>query len=187
MKNKVIFKIILTCIIILLFIPITGNAMTEKSISNYQKKYINDIKNYDRMNQDGYTNLTVEEVWTLISDTSNGIQILVDVRTPIEYFNERIYTTSFLEKPRLFPIQMMQRNKILLRIFMKFYNNREVIIYCRSANRSFIATQLLIDNGFSGKIYNMIGGINEWKVADLPTIKGLFPFNFSIVKYTKLI
>jgi rhodanese-related sulfurtransferase len=119
---------------------------------------------------DDYVNLTVEEVWEFISNSSNGIQILIDVRTPQEYFDERIYTQSFLEKPRLFPLQIMQRDGLLLRLFMIFYKDREVILYCRSANRSFIATQILIDHGFSGTIYNMMGGITEWKQAGLPTI-----------------
>ena len=185
MKNKLVLEILVIGTIILLFAPIIGSAITVKSISNNQIDYTINIKNYDRIDPGGYTNLTIEEVWELISDSSNGIQILIDVRTPGEYINERIYTPSFLEKPRLFPLQMMQRNEIFLRIFMMFYKDREVILYCRSANRSFIATQLLIDHGFSGEIYNMIGGITEWNAADLPTAKGLFPINFGVKKQLK--
>jgi rhodanese-related sulfurtransferase len=119
---------------------------------------------------DGYVNLTVEEVWDLINDPTNGIQILIDVRTPEEYFYERIYTSSFLEKPRLFPLYIIESNELFLRFFIILYRDNEIILYCRSANRSFDATKILIDNDFSGTIYNMMGGITEWKQSGLPTI-----------------
>ena len=182
MKNKLFWKVLVFGTIAFLFVPLTSVGINTNSIDDNQTDYV--INNKD-MTSDSYTNLTIEEVWELISDSSNGIQILIDVRTPGEYINERIYTPSFLEKPRLFPLQMMQRNEIFLRIFMMFYKDREVILYCRSANRSFIATQLLIDHGFSGEIYNMIGGITEWNAADLPTAKGLFPINFGVKKQLK--
>ena len=95
MKNKLVLEILVMCTIVLLFAPISGSAITVKSINN---------NHYDSISSGGYTNLTVGEVWELINDSSNGIQILIDVRTPEEYINERIYTTSFFEKPRLFPL-----------------------------------------------------------------------------------
>jgi len=120
---------------------------------------------------DSYTNLTVQETWELIKTSSNGIQILIDVRTKEEYQKERIYTPSVLEKPRLYPLQWLE-DESLLQSFISLYDGKEIILYCRSANRSFIATEILIENNFNGKIYNMVGGIKEWKNEGLPTVKG---------------
>ena len=169
-EKKLFWKVLGLGIIILLFSSIIGSAVSVIQIENNQIAGMTNDNYKEATFLDDYVNLTVEEVWEFISDSSNGIQILIDVRTPQEYFDERIYTQSFLEKPRLFPLQIMQRDGFLLRLFMMFYKNREVILYCRSANRSFIATQILIDHGFSGTIYNMMGGITEWKQAGLPTI-----------------
>jgi rhodanese-related sulfurtransferase len=43
-----------------------------------------------------------------------------------------------------------------------------VVIYCRSGNRSHIALRILQNAGFTD-VHNMIGGINAWRQAGLPT------------------
>jgi rhodanese-related sulfurtransferase len=155
-------------IIIILFTSIFSSAVAFVPNENSHIEEKNILTNDYQLVTGGYTNLTVEEVWELISNSSNGIQILIDVRTVGEYVGERIYTSSFLEKPRLFPLKIIERDGILLRLFMIRHQDSEVILYCRFGDRSFIATQILIDQGFSGTIYNMIGGIAEWKQAGLP-------------------
>lgn len=40
------------------------------------------------------------------------------------------------------------------------YKNIKIIVYCRSGNRSEIATKILNKNGFYA--VNLKGGINEW-------------------------
>ena len=175
MENKLFWRKVIIGMVAGIIISSTGSAFTatplDKNIYPESKK-IND-KNKELMD-DSYTNLSIGQVWDFISDSSNGIQFLIDVRTPQEYRDERLFTSSLREKPRLFPLQFMEFGDIFLRFFMRRYDNKEIILYCRSANRSFIATKLLIDIGFSGTIYNIIGGINEWKAADLPTVKGFF-------------
>jgi len=61
---------------------------------------------------------------------------------------------------------------IILAIFMRVYQDKEIIIYCRTGRRTGISAQILVDNGFSGIIYNMVNGITEWKSVGLPTIEG---------------
>jgi hypothetical protein len=58
---------------------------------------------------------------------------------------------------------------------MSFYEGKEIIIYCRTGGRSVTASNMLVDNGFVGTIYNMLGGINAWKAAGFPTIANLPP------------
>ena len=41
------------------------------------------------------------------------------------------------------------------------YREKKIIVYCRSGNRSGIATRILSENGFNA--LNMIGGMNGWK------------------------
>jgi rhodanese-related sulfurtransferase len=52
---------------------------------------------------------------------------------------------------------------------MSIYADKEIIIYCRSGRRTGFAAQILIDNGFTGIVYNLVGGINSWKSSGLPT------------------
>ena len=182
MKNKLIRKGLILAIIVetcgLIFSP----AIFALEIENEHAIDKSVIKQDLTMTSGGYINTTVEEAWKMISNSSNGIQILVDVRTPIEYINERIYTPSLLEKPRLFPLQVIEREGLLLCLFTMMFKDREIILYCRSSNRSAIAAQILVDFGMTGKIYNMVGGINAWKLEELPTVRSLSPFNFGVIK-----
>ena len=41
------------------------------------------------------------------------------------------------------------------------YQDKKIIVYCRSGNRSGTATKILNENGFNA--FNMIGGMNGWK------------------------
>jgi len=142
MNKSLIWRFLVLNVIILTFTPtIYTAASTLQTEYNQLSKTINNNSMEDTT-IDGYVNLT----------------------------DERIYTSSFLEKPRLFPLYIMESNELFLRFFIMLYRDNEIILYCRSANRSFIAAQILIYNDFSGTIYNMMGGINEWKQAGLPTI-----------------
>jgi len=124
-----------------------------------------------RQQQGEIVNVTVEQVWEMLQNESDGIQLPVDVRTPSEYFNERIATPHFYDKPILYPLQLIEI-PIFAKIFIILFNGKEVILYCRTAHRSYIAAKILIDAGWEGKLYNMIGGITAWKAAGLPTVKG---------------
>jgi rhodanese-related sulfurtransferase len=163
--------IILLMIINLLLIPFFTSATADKINVNIPNNVT--IVNFN----EGYSNLTVHETWKLIQTESNGVQYLIDVRTKEEYENERISTPSVREKPRLYPLQWLE-DESLLKSFMDLYWGKEIILYCRSANRSFIAAKILIENGFEGKIYNMEGGIKVWKSEGLPVIKGTIKQSF---------
>ncbi|MEK5040422.1 sulfurtransferase TusA family protein [Sporosarcina sp. FSL K6-3457] len=39
--------------------------------------------------------------------------------------------------------------------------NEEIYVICRTGNRSDLASQLLVENGFT-KVYNVLPGMNEW-------------------------
>jgi len=131
----------------------------------------------------GYINITVFEAWDMLNSTEDGKQILIDVRRWEEYAAERIDTPYSEDWPRWFPYELtsdgpgpIKNEGILLKIFMWIYEDKEIIIYCRTARRTGITAQILVDNGFQGAVYNMLGGITEWKAEGFPTVEGLFPF-----------
>lgn len=49
--------------------------------------------------------------------------------------------------------------------------DQEIVIVCRSGNRSAQARDLLLNDGFT-QVTSMAGGFNEWKAAGYPTISG---------------
>ena len=89
-----------------------------------------------------------------------GKGIILDVRTPEEvskgYINNastiNLYDDDFIAK-----INLIQKDK-------------QIYVYCRSGNRSLVASELLKKNGFS-KIYNLKGGISEWENNGFPIVK----------------
>jgi sulfur-carrier protein adenylyltransferase/sulfurtransferase len=75
--------------------------------------------------------------------------LLIDVRDPEEWQISRI------EGARLIPrAQLSEKVDELTRA-------REIVLYCRSGKRSALATQLLLDLGFS-HVKSLAGGINAW-------------------------
>ena len=45
----------------------------------------------------------------------------------------------------------------------------ELLVYCRTGNRSTTAIGTLEENGYT-KLYHMDGGISEWTRAGYPTV-----------------
>lgn len=44
---------------------------------------------------------------------------------------------------------------------LPFDKDKEIVVYCRSGNRSGIAKELMVNNGFK-KTRNLLGGMLEW-------------------------
>ena len=60
-------------------------------------------------------------------------------------------------------------NETILQEFISLYAGKEIILYCLAGSRSLMAAEILIENNFSGTIFNMLGGITAWKEAGYPT------------------
>jgi len=80
--------------------------------------------------------------------------IVLDVRDQPEYNFNHICNAT------LIPLSVLESRLNEL----EPYNDTEIIIYCRTGSRSASASQILVNNGFT-KVYNMNGGITEWKSA----------------------
>lgn len=76
--------------------------------------------------------------------------ILIDVRTEPEYYNDHI------DGAILIPLQELSSRIQEL----NDYKTKEIIMVCRSGNRSGQATAYLNNNGFNAK--NMLGGMTKW-------------------------
>ena len=104
--------------------------------------------------------------------------LILDVRTPQEYYN------GHLEGAKLIPLQ-----QLLERLSeIQDYWDREILVYCRSGNRSTVAGELLIQKGFK-KIYNLrpfickhICNSSTTTLVNFPHFSYL-PYNIFIIQY----
>jgi rhodanese-related sulfurtransferase len=93
---------------------------------------------------------TLKELW--IQDQA----ILIDVREPSEYAGEHIEGASLMSLSKLDPDQI------------PIQQEKPVIFYCQTSNRSHQAAQKLIMAGFR-EVNHLQGGLNEWKQCGYPT------------------
>jgi len=126
--------------------------------------------------QKGYIDISPAEAWEMMSTSDDGVQIPIDVRRIDEYVNERILLPDNNDWIRWFPYEFtsdgpgpIKNTGVLLNLFMDHYKGKEIIIYCRTGRRTALSAQILVDNGFEGTVYNMVGGITAWKSVGLPT------------------
>lgn len=77
--------------------------------------------------------------------------LILDVRTPKEYYDGHIPNS------KLIPLQQLEDRISEI----GKYKDKEIIVYCRSGNRSVVAVEILIKNGFK-KLYHIKNGILEW-------------------------
>lgn len=133
-----------------------------------------------RVNAATYTNVTVQNAYEMVSNkTLYPDLVILDVREQWEY------DVSHLHNATLVPL-----GEIDARISeLQPYNETEILVYCRSGSRSAQASQNLAGNHNFTKIFNMLGGINDWISAAYPVwtnenISGTPTIKFSIVIFT---
>lgn len=107
----------------------------------------------------GVKNFSVAETADLLArDTT---VVLIDVRTVEEWNGE----SGHLRGAHLIPLTDLEKR---LSEFDQ-YRTRQLVMYCRSGNRSGKAARLLMDHGFDA--INMSGGIRQWLAAGYPVVK----------------
>ena len=79
--------------------------------------------------------------------------VILDVRTPEEFETSRIPNSKNIDfyNPQNFMLEIEKLNK-----------GNSYYVYCRTGVRSANSCQLMNELGFD-KVYNLIGGIVEWK------------------------
>jgi len=151
--------IIATCMIVLMLV-LTGVSVN----AGYRVSNING-NTPQKSNACEIYNITVYEAWDLLTNTSDGIQHPIDVRYDYEWYSGFV-DTPYPENTHWYCLDLL-KNETGLQIFLDTYAGEEVIMYCKGGYRSLVASYLICSN-FTGKIYNMLGGITAWIAAGLP-------------------
>jgi thioredoxin len=113
---------------------------------------------YQGDEQARFSEISVKEAQELMADSAT---VILDVRTPREYFDMRIRGAT------LIPVAELQGRLSELRE----YKDARILVYCRSGNRSTVAGQILNQAGYSA-VYNLSGGIRQWIKERQPIEKG---------------
>jgi adenylyltransferase/sulfurtransferase len=106
--------------------------------------------------QNTIKHVTPKQAKTLLDKDTTVV--VLDVRTP-EEFNS---ATGKLPRAINIPVQELEKRLTEL----DKYKSREILVYCRSGNRSTRASGILLDKGF--KIIHLDGGILQWN-AETPS------------------
>ena len=102
-----------------------------------------------------YGNVDVAEARNLIRE--KGELVVLDVRTVSEY------ESGHLEGAINIPVEALSGR------LSELNSNDELLVYCRTGNRSTTAVGILRENGYD-LIYHMDGGIAAWNSAGFPTV-----------------
>lgn len=84
---------------------------------------------------------------------------ILDVRQPDEWNEAHIPDST------LIPLDQLPSR------ISELPNDQEIVVVCRSGNRSAQGRDILLDAGFAD-VTSMAGGLNQWKTAGFPTISG---------------
>ena len=109
-----------------------------------------------------YTSATYREVSaTEAADLIANIDpVILDVRSVGEYNSGHIADSIII------PVQVLQGRIGEL----EQYKDRTIFVYCRSGNRSTVASRMLNDIGFM-KVVNLRHGVNDWNRSGLKLVK----------------
>lgn len=104
-----------------------------------------------------FKDLSAQEFKNLINEKS---PFILDVRTDKEFID------GHLEYSTLIPVQVLEKD--ISKIIQ--HKNKPIAVYCRSGNRSTVASQILVKQGFK-EIYNLRPGIKGWEKAGYKIVK----------------
>ena len=106
--------------------------------------------------QGEYGDVSVGDAKELIE--GNPSLVILDVRTNEEY------TNGHIEGAINIPIDELEER------LDELNDNDELLVYCRTGNRSRTAIEILNENGFK-KVYHMNEGITTWIASGYPITK----------------
>jgi len=105
--------------------------------------------------------ITPQEAFTLIQKNQNNPDfVIIDVRTPEEFGGEHIEQATnidFYSETFRDTLNALDKNKTYL-------------IYCQVGGRSSSALDIMAELNFK-EVYNILGGINQWKAEGLSTVE----------------
>ncbi|MBN2047032.1 MAG: rhodanese-like domain-containing protein [Anaerolineaceae bacterium] len=84
---------------------------------------------------------------------------ILDVREPDEW------TAGHIEGATLIPLGQLQNRTDEVPM------DQQIVVYCRSGNRSQVGRDILLEAGFTS-VTSMAGGFNDWSAAGYPFVTG---------------
>lgn len=114
--------------------------------------------------QSMFKNVSVEEAREMVKEDV----FVLDVRTPAEF------NSSHIEGATLIPVTNAFGSNVSSEMLLdartdEIPQNKKILVYCRTGQRSTAASKILINEGNS-QVYNMAGGINAWINAGYPVV-----------------
>ncbi|MBE36585.1 MAG: sulfurtransferase [Opitutaceae bacterium] len=91
---------------------------------------------------------------------ADGAAVLIDVREPSEWASSGVAAPAVL-----LSLSDLHSERVTWKAFLEKNKNKELILYCRSGNRSGVAVSILAEEGF--QVANA-GGFKHWKSAGQP-------------------
>jgi rhodanese-related sulfurtransferase/rubrerythrin len=120
------------------------------------------------MNTLGFNNISVDELRRYMEQNEEKDYLVIDVRQPAEY------TQSHIPGAKLVPLNNLES------VLSQLPNEKDIIFYCRSGNRSQAASAIAAGSSASLKqIYNLAGGIMAWDGKTLPDFPSVQIFSDS--------
>ena len=115
------------------------------------------VMQYEASGDAKFAEINVDAAKKLIKKSN---PLILDVRTPNEFHNGHI------ENAKLIPLQQLEERLSEI----EDHKNKDILVYCRSGNRSTVASEILIKNGFK-KLYNLKNGIIGWERSGNSLVK----------------
>jgi len=146
LQSKTIFVLIIFLLPALFIQPV--KAAPRGKISKHPEIHPNDI--------------TSREAWKLIRENAgNPDFIILDVRTPLEFFNSRIPGA----------INLDYYNPEFKKNLTQLEPGKTYLVYCKSGTRSAAAVNLMGAMKFKS-FFHLAKGIDEWKNEGMPIQSG---------------
>ena len=107
-----------------------------------------------------YVDINVKDAKTMIE---NDEVFILDVRSQGEYDEGHIKGSTRI------PLQDIPQQEIDRKL-EEIPMDKKILVYCRTGQRSKLASEILINKGFT-KVYNIQGGITDWITAGYQVVK----------------
>ena len=123
----------------------------------------------------GYTDVTVDQAHEMLS--SDPTIFLLDVRSTGEYENDGHIPGAYL----------IPHTDVNLRSDeLPTEKGSPILVYCRSGLRSSLASQDLVNLGYT-EVRNMLGGFSTWAGRGYPTLLGSEQGTFPVIEVPLLL
>ena len=144
--KKITFLILGIIIIVIVLILLISTLMK----TNQKVEEVEDMANNGDLFANKEVKITVAQAREVIAE--NKDLLILDTRTQEEY------NAGHIEGAILIPYNKIEINLDQLDGF----EDKPILVYCRTGSRSAVAVDTLIENGFN-KIYHMNQGFSRWK------------------------